>query len=152
MRIESWINYWDEGFLTYNPEKIRGVFFEIFPTAVFDKTNFARFHLERFLQAVKEKELNPPEFIIDKKWELAFQNGPVFKFEIPLESDKKIRFSASRYRVTFESDSGFNDEIENKIIDFLKSLKYGRIRSNQRTENFTEPCEDFKDYWKLKDD
>ena len=63
MQIETWIYYWDEGFLTFNPEKIRGVFFEHFPEAIFDKTNFARTHLERFLQNVKEQRLEPPEFI-----------------------------------------------------------------------------------------
>ena len=152
MRIESWIYYWDEGFLTFNPEKIRGVFFEHFQEAIFEKTNFARSHLERFLQNVKEKKLETPEFIIDKYWELAFQNGPVFKFDIPLENDLKIKVTMSRYRVSFDSDSEFSEEIENKVIEFLKLLKNGCIRSNQQTKNFVKPCNDYKDSWKLKEE
>lgn len=152
MRIESYISYWEEGFLTFNPEKIREELFEQFPKAVFEKTNFSRVAIEKFLKIVEERILEPPDFIIDSYWEQSFRNGPVYKFEIPIENQQKIKITIKRYRVSFESDFEFDDETEFKIISFLRSLKYGRIISDIKTKNFSETVENFKDYWKLKED
>ncbi len=55
MRIESYISYWKDGFLTYNPEKIRSILFEHFPAAIFDKKITVGFISKIFFKLLKKK-------------------------------------------------------------------------------------------------
>lgn len=150
MRIESEIDYWDDGFLTFNPDKIRDIFFENFPEAIFNKTNLARQNIENFFEKAEEQNYNPPDFVIDAKWKVAFQNGPVYKYEIPFDENKKIIVTLKRFGITFEADFDFDEALEIRIIEFLKLLRYGKIISEKQTINFSEAIEN-RNYWKLND-
>lgn len=147
MRIESSIDYHDGGLLNYDPARIRAIFFVHFPEAVFDQTNYSRTVLERFFQAVEEKNLEPPQFVIDKKWELAFQNGPTFKYAVPCKENGDFLVTIQRFRVVFDTEKSFSSLNEAKIIDFLKLINYGEIYSDSQTEFFTEKSES---KWLLK--
>ena len=77
MKIESEISYWKDGYLTFNPDKIRDVFFEHFPEAIFNKTNLSRQNIESFFEKAKQQNYDLPDFVVDANWKIAFQNGPV---------------------------------------------------------------------------
>ena len=151
MEIDSDIDYWGDGFLTYNPDKIRDLLFEYFPEAVFDKTNYARQNIETFFEKAEQQNYNPPDFVIDARWKIAFQNGPVYKYEIPLDENRKIDVMLKRFSINFRADFDFDDETEFKIIEFLKLLKYGTIMSDRQTKNFVEAVED-RNRWKLSNE
>lgn len=151
MRIECEIGYWDDGFLTFNPDKIRELLFEHFPEAIFDKTNHSRLHIERFLERCKQKNLEPPDFVVDARWKIAFLNGPVYIYEIPFEEARNVVVTLRRFRITFEADFDFDEATELKIIEFLKLLEYGTLLSSRQTKNFTETVEN-RNYWKLRNE
>jgi len=47
----------------------------IFPQPFLTKKITVGFISKNFFQTIKEKGLDPPEMIIDDRWEKAFQNG-----------------------------------------------------------------------------
>lgn len=150
MRIECSISFWEKGCLVFEPEKVAIIIKDFFPEVVFEETNYSRFYLENFLSKIREEKLEPPDFIVDKKWELAFQSGPTYKFEIVISNQDKISGLVKRYSVEFETGSEFKEEVESKIIECLNSPNYGEIHSDRQTKNFCEPLESFQDFWKLK--
>lgn len=82
-----------------------------------------------------------------KRW----TNGPVFRFQINTDDNKKISGFVSRYRVSFSSEIKIEDKTEKIIIDFLKLLKYGEINSETQTGYFCKPYENNKSYWLLEE-
>ena len=89
--------------------------------------------------------------IIEKKWELFSQNTPTFLFKILTEAKIEITGLSNRGRIEFESKQKIDSETEKTIIDFLKSLKYGEIKSTIRTEYFCKPSETFEGRWLLEE-
>src|SRR5215204_1805365 len=112
MRIECEIDYWDDGFLAFNLDKIRDVIFDRFPEAIFNKINHSRLNIENFLEICKQKNLAPPQYVVDARWKIAFQNGPVYIHEIPLDENRKIIVLLKRFRITIKADFDFDDAIE----------------------------------------
>jgi hypothetical protein len=151
MRIEIWIDYWEEGVLSFNPEKVLIQLRKYFPQVEIDWTDQSRVSLERFFEIAHEKGLTPPPMIVEKHWELFSQNTPTFKFKFLTGTNTEITGLSSRWRIEFELERKVDSETEKTIIDFLKSLNYGEIRSNARTEYFCQPHKDFKDYWLLEE-
>ncbi|SFH99826.1 hypothetical protein [Planctomicrobium piriforme] len=52
----------------------------------------------------------------------ARRNGPGFNFQLG-----NLKGQASRYSVYFMADEPIDEEMRTKLIDFLRSLKYGTI-------------------------
>lgn len=151
MRIEMWLNYWNDEVLSFNPEKIMVRLRKYFPQVETDWKDQSRFQFEKFLQNVKEKGLEPPVFIIEDKWRLLAENSPTFLFKILTEKNIEITGLVNRWRIEFESKQKIDSETEKIIIDFLKSLQYGEIKSNTQTEYFCRPLENYKDFWLLEE-
>ena len=72
----------------------------------------------------------------------------MYEFEIPLDNGAKMSIIIKRFRVTFESDTDFDDKLELRIIKFLRILRYGQITSSKQTENFPVVMEDYENYRK----
>lgn len=150
MKIESSINYWESNGLSFNPEKILiRLKKECFPELKADWKDQSRIHLESFFNTVKEKKLTPPDFIVESKWKLFSANSPTFLFTVPSKK-QQIEGNVSRYLIEFKSKENFILETEDKIIEFLESLNYGKIKSDTKTELFCIANKNFKNYWNLK--
>jgi hypothetical protein len=151
MRIEIWLNYWSDEVLSFNPEKVIIRLRKYFPQVETDWKDQSRFWFEKFFQSVKEKGLEPPDFIIEDKWRLFAANSPTFLFRILTETNTEITGLSNRWQIEFESKQKFDSDTERTIIDFLKSLEYGKIKSNTQTEYFCRPHENIKDFWLLEE-
>ncbi len=151
MRIEAIIDYWEENVLSFDPEKILIRLRNFFPQVETDWIDQSRYRLERFFQTVKEKDLEPPLIIVEKKWEVFSRNTPTFKFKLLTEPNIEITGLCNRWRIEFESQQKIEAETEKTIIEFLKSIRYGEIRSNIQTDFFCKIDEDNKNYWILEE-
>lgn len=152
MRIEASIDYWDESVLTFDPEKVVVRVRDYFPQVVIEPKDYSMDELERVTKFANENFEEPRRSKIitsirGKNW----TNGPSFRFKTPLENEIEITGYSQRYCIAFESKRGIDLEIENTIIDFLKSLKYGEISSDTETNNFCKPHEDQKEHWLLEE-
>lgn len=148
MRIEANIEYWDDNVLTFDPEKVIGKLRKYFPQTIVDPKDYSMDELERFIKYANDNVSEPNRSRViasmrGKNW----ANGPTFRFRILGESEREITGYAKRYCVAFESKQDIDFKIEKAIIEFLKSLKYGEIRSNTQTKHFCKPQNDFRDYW-----
>jgi hypothetical protein len=151
MTIEASIEYWDENVLTFDPEKVAIRLRKYFTQVLIDPKDYSMDELERFIKYANEniEEPNRSRMISSmrgKNW----ANGPTFRFKIPLENEIEITGHTKRYRIAFESKQDIDSETEKTIIDFLKSLKYGEIRSDTQTKYFGKLHEDYKDRWLLE--
>ncbi len=149
MRIESYISYWKSNGLSFNPEKIIvRLRKEYFPELETDWKDQSRIYFERFFENIKKKSLEPPDFVVESKWNLFSSNSPTFLFTISLKT-LNINGNVNRYVINFETEKKFDLETEKKIINFLTSLKYGDIKSDTKTKYFCKQNENYKNYWNL---
>lgn len=152
MRIEAAIDYWGDDVLTFDPEKVVVRLKSYFDEVVIDPKDYSYDELERFIKYADEKieEPNRSKMIASMKGK-SRTNGPAFKFKIPLENNVVVTGVAARYRVEFNCEQDFDAKVEKRIVEFLKSLKYGEIRSNTQTNLFGELSETFENHWLLSD-
>jgi hypothetical protein len=87
--------------------------------------------------------------IIEDKWRLFSANSPTFLFKVLTETNIEITGLSNRWRIEFETEQQIDSQNEKTIIDYLKSLKYGEIRSNTQTQYFCKPSETFAGRWLL---
>ncbi len=152
MRIAAEIKYWSDEVLTFDPEKVLGKLREIFPQMEVDTLDYSLDELERFIKYANEKIPEPNRSrMINSMRGKNWANGPSFRFQIDIDENSKLNGYAKRYTIAFLSESEIDSDTENKIINFLKSLKYGTIRSNTKTEYFCKPDENHQDHWLLEE-
>lgn len=151
MRIESNIEYWDERVLTFDPEKVLQRLAKIFSQTEIDPLDYSFDELERSMQRANESIAEPNRTrMIESMKQKNWTNGPVFKFKIKID-DLEITGYAKRYTTAFLTKTRIDDATETKIVEFLKSLEYGLIRSDTQTRYFSKPDEDFKGRWLLEE-
>ena len=152
MRIEAHIDYWVKEVLTFDPIKVLERLEDYLPEVDVDNTDYKLEELERFTIYANENIEEPQRSImINQMRENNWANGPWFKFKVSLEHHKEITGKVSRYSVDFCSEEIISFETEKNIINFLKSLKYGEIRSDTQTKYFCKSDENYKDHWLLEE-
>lgn len=152
MRIGISIDYWADEVLTFDPEKILFKLKKYFPQVEIDKTDYSRKEVERVTKFANENISEPDRSkMINQVHGKNRANGPAFLFKIPINENIQINGRVQRYSISFKSEEDFNLETEKTIIDFLKSLKYGKIESDTKTENFINSDKDSKKCWLLEE-
>lgn len=126
------IDYWGEGVATFAPEKVLDKVAQWFPGVTVDPVDYSQEEVDKISKFVQETGSPAPlaekrAFMIKQIQEKNRRNGPTFKFSFDSKNGKKINGHTRRYSVSFSSEGEIDDETQNKIIEFLKSLNLGEI-------------------------
>jgi hypothetical protein len=150
VRIGAEIDYYDDGVLTFDPEKVLVKLKHYFDNVKVDLTDYSRQRLEKIIKIEKERgqELNHSD-VIKQMLANNRRNGPIFRFKIQHRDDAKIIGSVQRYAITFRSEQKIDNLMEQKIVAFLKSIEYGEIYSFENTSLFCKKSRNIKGKWLL---
>jgi hypothetical protein len=152
MEIEAKIDYWGESFATFDPEKVAVRLIKTFPKVKVDFVDLSRDEVARFIYYAENHKIAEPirirmEEQLNQK---AARNGPIYKFKLEFPPNTVITGYIKRYRVSFKSEQELNEDIENQVVQFLESLKLGKITSDRPTKLFCRFSPDVPQEWLLE--
>jgi hypothetical protein len=151
MQIWLTIDPHGDGVLTFDPGKVLDRLAEYLPEADIDPIDYGWEEIEKITKLANEQCAEPTRStIINQIVGKNRRNGPTYKFRIATREAAEINGHARRYSIRFACDKVFNAAAEKKIIEFLKSLKYGEISSDTKTEYFCVPDEPSNTKWFLQ--
>ncbi|HEV3167114.1 MAG TPA: hypothetical protein VGZ22_24105 [Isosphaeraceae bacterium] len=124
--IELTLGYWTDSVGTFDPEKALFRIKKAFPTAVLDPTDHQEVRMVAEVEhwnATEMTEERRERFIMMSK-KCYRTNGPTYRFEIPAEP-LSIKGDTRRYRIRFELPQGTAEEVRQRVISFLETLRLG---------------------------
>ena len=136
MLIELTINYWSEGVLCFDPEKVAARLKIAIPHLVIDPTDWADREVEQIEHHVETHPLST-----DRRHEMlrqikgkARRNGPVFKLSLVTDDGRTLDGHASRYSTWIRIPTEIAQAYQERIVDVFKSFGAGEIRVSNDTE------------------
>ncbi|HEY8559116.1 MAG TPA: hypothetical protein VIL74_01850 [Pyrinomonadaceae bacterium] len=150
MQIWLTIDYHGDRVLAFAPEKVLDKVKDFFPQAEFDKTDYGLREVDRMTGFANERvsEERRADMIEQIRGKYR-RNGPTYKFSVALGGGAKIDGHARRYSVRFACEPDFDAATEKTVIELPRSIKYGEISSDRKTECFCVPDEFSETRWFL---
>ncbi len=147
MKIELRIGYWSQSVAVFDPQKV------LFRA----RSNFSNFRSDFQDTSLKELESarlfaskggNTTQLakLVDSTRERVERIGPIYEFDVTSKRGSRCHGFASRYVVLFEIANPIAEE-ELELVAFLLSLKLGSLRSDTKTQIFSEPDVNEPGYW-----
>lgn len=129
MLIRLTLDYWSDGVLCLDPEKVLVKLKQVFPTLEADLTDWA----EREVQQLAER-LQPSDASDATKETMLRQirgkqrrNGPVYHFRIPQTNEPELTGMVSRYGMHLRAAGELASERQAQIVALLESFGAGRV-------------------------
>jgi hypothetical protein len=120
------INYWTDYVGTFDPRKVVGLVKRSFPETVIDSTDHQDVRLRRELEHFATIAEPQRETMLGQALRNAQDNGPTFRFEIPIPGGSPIKGTARRYSISFDIPAGSPATMRERLESFLNGLQLGQ--------------------------
>jgi hypothetical protein len=127
MKITAQIDFWGEGVATFAPDKVIDRLEQWFPTVIIDPKDYSQDEVDQITNFVQQAEPEKRAYMIEQIKRKNRHNGPTYRFTFESQTGQMIEGYARRYSVYFMSEEEIDDATQNKIVEFLESLKLGEI-------------------------
>ncbi len=129
MEISVAIDYWSEGVLCFDPEKVVTKLIDVFPTLEVDPTDWAEVEVQKVAGNLQPSDAaaSVKETMLRQIRGKARRNGPVFNFKLVTDEGSVLTGRANRYSVAVRSASSINAECQRRLVALFESFKAGTV-------------------------
>lgn len=133
MVIELAINYWSEGVLCFDPEKVLAKFAKAFPSLVVDPTDWAEREVEQVARDIQSLQLadETRQVMLRQIKGKARRNGPVFTFRWMTDNGTTVEGHVSRYSMWIRMSAEIAPTYQATIVNVFKSFGAGEIQISE---------------------
>ena len=133
MIIELAINYWSEGVLCFDPEKVLARLEKALPSLVIDPTDWAEREVEQVTRHIQSRQLEDEarQVMLRQIKGKSRRNGPVFQFRMVTDDGTTIDGHVSRYSMWIRMPAQIAPAYQGKIVDVFNSFGAGEIHIDE---------------------